>query len=1503
MRFVQKIFDRVNSGKLFGPEGATNGRVTVEPGWMLRPTTPVYGNSEKGPFRYYLDENRTEYEIPSIQRIEITRSLDQEIATCRITVYNAWHEANELSAELAGQLGKPGFFWPKHGPEVKSEWNHSLSKGAYTKEGLWDSEFSWRNVLVEDALIRTYQGYGGKPSPSDTVFKSVQDNLDNENVLLTGVWIVDTVIGNNAGTLILNCRDVGRLLLDQIVFPPTVPSQVYPLEYVPPGRSAFDSPWGPKSISDPSRAGSRGPINITPATSSSLEDGTGDNYTALHPLEDSRDGNIQNFALTEAFESRVSGPDLTDTAYFEYDVENEPISSVSVVGWAGGYKVYVSLMVNGVWQQIDAVDAKGNSENSQVDPGIIPANDNDKEIPYAGYAYIPETTPGGDSMRGEPEVYIDTYRTFPESEVAAATAMTERQREQRYGQSTVPEVGQKVQYYNVEKIRVSLQRFVYSGMPNGDGDQYRAGLRTVKAFCKGVLTNPYDFDAANINWTTRIESHPVRGYWVVEMSGWVHGFGDAADYDSDSFGNVADDWEVNKTWQPWAPGGSVTANGTVYGNSQYQYQHLTYGSTATTSPYSTYTHKPSLRVAGMASTPSGKGYWLVDWCGNVYAYGDAQVNGDGFRDHFGEFAVPHPGAGADYRAVLSRDGDPGFKSRNTSGYYNVDGQWVAQGPTSTPPRVFATDIAATHTGQGYWVTYSDGLIVAFGDAMDMPGGYPSGATTTFALKSQKFSGVPGTYIPDDYPCSYMYLGRTGNTANGNPNATAAAFRNIASKYFHYGRVAYGYQFDMYVDGMCKAIASHPNKIGFWATDICGQVWGFGVDDIEGDTGFRNRTYAGVVSGDRQAASFTLDLFDRVNDIVSTDTGRGYWLLTASGMVAPFGDAIDKGPLNLDSINDRYKENKYSIGARFDAANLSDMYYGIARDQDGTGYWLLDADGSVEWYEAVNWGRPGWTGLTGYRWHEGNFNGDWADIVKDLAMWAGFTFYEPSKDSGTLQASPPEGYDSIKEYQDLFVLGTLESTAIVADVEISGEKWDKKTLLDVIRELSEVVAYEVFIDQEGGFRFQSPNWWRTGNFEYDGSRIYFTEDGEGVWTKVDEDAPGAQLFIPEIHESVNMMSYSATISNADKRSEIIIGTDVPDPRDISRTSHIHYMTPESYEEVSFGVPSMRGIPRVSMWTSHIFENAEERKLMAEMIAIRSHFARRSGTVNAIANPCIDLDDQVRVVERTTSENYIHRVRSISTNMDLESGSYTMDIQTHWLGEADNWALITTSRGELWSPPFGPEDYYAFGTRVSHDGSSWVSAVDDNSSEPGANEDWILQSDVDFPYVEISERLNAWQKATGRGLQDTAPTSSGMSETGIVFSSGSFEGIPESDSGPTWGVRYSGTGTASNNASKFPNVNYKSFGNGLLWPLETGATPLGYEDGGESYNAAKLRHLDQNFFLTVGTTPPHLSDDPENPQDGPPIFNQEEYIDAIMEMYQTYVFDRIIVWEDMEGLGYG
>lgn len=1067
MRVNKPLMEKIESGRLLG-RNRVNARVTVEPDWQLGVTTPTYASTLRGPYRYYADnaDNRLEVEVPQVKSIQIDRSLAQDIATCKITLYNQYHNGNSIVPELGSQLGKPGYFWPKRGEQAESNllWGQTTATGATLKNGTWDANFEWTNVLLPNALLRTRAGYGG-------LDLSIEDAESQGYIMLTGVWLIDRISGGADGTLMIECRDVGRLLLEQIVFPPLIPTSLYPLEYYPPGKSAFDSSFGAKPVTGVGLV-STAEVRLLYHNSS-----FGDGAIAGHYASEAADMNTTNWSWSPSVATSDSaGP----YHWWGFTTVGGPqvIEAVDIRAWGGGYMAYVS-----VW---DGTSWLGSETVPQIGGG---------NVPYLKKMQLPYHIPDGN----EPERSIQFD--------APVTAI---------------------------QVRVTLgPSFYYSSVSDGGGTFYRTGLRTCIAERTGAPVEDYYAPFDQVLWTYAMAPHPVRGYWVADDDGYVYGFGDAADYDSSTYGSVSIGY------------------------------------------YAGINGQNNIHLVALAAHPSGKGYWALDNTGKVSAFG-ASI-------HYGETVVgAHP---------------------------YMDGH-------------NAMDITSTHTGNGYWVCYSNGVVIGFGDA------------------TPNYVNIPVTPAYNymvNYGPKYIYLF---------PDANPFGFivREVGPDAYSFHRA-------------CTTIVSHPTKMGFWAADGCGQVFAYGACEFHGE--LTNRWY-----NQGAANSFQLNPSEWPTKIETTRTGNGYWLLFPSGHIASFGDAINQGTSYIYKWNSQIGEIS-TPSVNQDWSFFRGLAWSIGCDPDGSGFWVLLADGSVLGYDADWWGHPGWKNRGGYRWHDGNTK-DLVDIIKDLLAWAGFTYYDSAIPNGT-----PTGTDRPP------ILGNIESMGIPTISALDGSKWDKRTVIDCINELKQVTGYSAFVDEEGAFRFESPNFWRAGNQTNAGIRLYAKYENDGTWNLVDESDPDAEPFIPVIHEAIDMMQYQASLDGDMLRSEIIIGSDFPDANDPSKTKFVRFVPPSATEEVRPGVPALRGITRPAAWVNSHFEEVTENLLMAELISLRIWFAQRTGSVRVTGNPCLSLNDQVKLIERNTSETFIHIINSISSNIDLDQGTWTMDLQTNWLGDADDWVITSSN----------------------------------------------------------------------------------------------------------------------------------------------------------------------------------------------------------------------------------
>lgn len=1062
MRTNKREFDIVGTGRLIG-DSRPSVRVTIEPDWKLETTVPTYANTIRGPYRYYVDDadTRVEVEVPQIKSVQIDRTLSQDVATCKIVLYSQYHNGNTIIPELGSQLGKPGYFWPKRAESSESQllWNQTPATGARYRSGVWDDEFTWTNVLVPHGLIRTYTGHAKGN-------QSIDQDLADDKIMLYGVWLIDRISGGSDGTILIECRDIGRLLLEQIVYPPLIPVELYPLSYFPPGKSKFDSSFETRPVTGVGLV-SQAEVRLKVSNTS-----FGLGSVSGHYASEAADMNRTNWSWSPA----KATPDGTGTFdWWEFTPAtstHQDIDAVDFRPWAGGYVAYVSVYSGGQWLGTETIPDSGG-------------------LPYLQKTQVAYNIPNG--FEGETHVQLN-------NKVSASI------------------------------VRITLApSYHYSGVAES-GKYYRSGLRTVIGSRMGDVVPAYDAPISESLWAFGMDAHPVRGYWVADATGWVYGFGDAADYDSSTFGQVP-------------LGYAAGINGAN-----------------------------KVMVSDIAAHPSGRGYWVLLNDGTVHAYGDA-----------------------------------------------VNYGYTYMGPNVLFDGATAISIAATHTGNGYWIGYTHGVVQGYGDA------------------SPNFVTLPYTAVTNymiNHGPSYRYFRPANNPfgfeiAIAPPSAYSIAYR-------------------------CRGVAAHPSQMGFVATDGSGQVFSYNGGWF-GE--LQNRTYNPGAGN-----QFQLWPLEYPGGIEYTQSGNGYWICFLSGHIAAFGDAINQGTSYV------YEGNPQVMDSTSEGINVFKMMtQRVCRDPDGTGFWVLVSNGSVLHYNADWWGQPGWSNRQGYRWHDGNAK-DYRDIIFDLLAWSGFTYYNSSNwDGGPYSTGtdrPP-------------VLGNIESTGIPTTTVLEGDKWDKRSAMDCINELKQVCGYSVFVDEEGGFRFESPNFWKAGNQDNLGQRLFAKYEEDGSWEFVDESDPDAEPFIPDVHEAVDLINYQASLDGESLRSEIIIGSDLPDANDPTRTKFVRFSPPSATEEIRPGIPALRNINKPAAWVNTNFDNESENLLMAELIALRIWFSQRTSSATVTGNANISIGDQVRFIERNTSETSIHIINSISTTIDLDAGSWVSNLTTNWLGDANDWVITSSN----------------------------------------------------------------------------------------------------------------------------------------------------------------------------------------------------------------------------------
>lgn len=518
------------------------------------------------------------------------------------------------------------------------------------------------------------------------------------------------------------------------------------------------------------------------------------------------------------------------------------------------------------------------------------------------------------------------------------------------------------------------------------------------------------------------------------------------------------------------------------------------------------------------------------------------------------------------------------------------------GPAVTQDEVWC--VRFTPTGLGYYVLTRLGHISSYGDAVRYGDPATDGFTTAgFGGDPEHLYGCTDMALTST-GAGYWVLDRTGTIWSYGD----AAIYTVVTPTNHGDGTSFCVSMDSTPPGTAQ---------GVWVLDANGTVFNRGAATYYGSVSpYYNTTLHTPASLRKEGA----------NRIRRTSAGDGYWIATRAGRVKVFGSATDYGG---------------SVAA-FDPSYFTHTT-GLIPHPDNSGYLLMRADGHITDYgispQTWDYGSPIPGGQAQLR-KDGNYL-DYSDIIKDLALWAGFTFY----DSGLASNETPSVY------------GNIESTGAFSYETLPPDIFDKHPVIDAMHALKEVVGYLLWVDDEGAFRFESPNWWAPGNFDETGTHI---------------------TTLPVVDEAITLINYSATVADDPLRSLIIISSEDPDAT--GATTVTTRLIPATKK-------LLRGLVKPAMWINGYFLAPEEQKLMAELIALHVNFQSRVGQVTCAANPAIQINDQVRIFERQTADTYIHYVRGVDTTHDLDSGSYTMTLTTHWLGDENDWAI--QAQGEFTS----------------------------------------------------------------------------------------------------------------------------------------------------------------------------------------------------------------------------
>lgn len=146
-------------------------------------------------------------ELPNVKAVKWQRGATQDFATATIEFFNT--APLPLGTQPTRDLDMPGYY--------------TFTRGMTSFSSRWgQSPNAWSRLLVPDNILRTYEGYGFDPTqiPEADPF-----------LVSTGVWRIDDVLYDATGLITVTCRDIGSILADEILFPPVVPENFYPVTF------------------------------------------------------------------------------------------------------------------------------------------------------------------------------------------------------------------------------------------------------------------------------------------------------------------------------------------------------------------------------------------------------------------------------------------------------------------------------------------------------------------------------------------------------------------------------------------------------------------------------------------------------------------------------------------------------------------------------------------------------------------------------------------------------------------------------------------------------------------------------------------------------------------------------------------------------------------------------------------------------------------------------------------------------------------------------------------------------------------------------------------------------------------------------------------------------------------------------------------------------------------------------------------------------------------------
>lgn len=392
------------------------------------------------------------------------------------------------------------------------------------------------------------------------------------------------------------------------------------------------------------------------------------------------------------------------------------------------------------------------------------------------------------------------------------------------------------------------------------------------------------------------------------------------------------------------------------------------------------------------------------------------------------------------------------------------------------------------------------------------------------------------------------------------------------------------------------------------------------------------------------------------------------------------------PFVTSVVGDRYWRQEYTLPRKYNAKKIRLTFTSLRDGKVAEHPWRAGLR-EFEIYTADNINDIGFEQGETLK-VVGNYS-DYTSIVKWVCAWAGW-FWPPhssgldfvmngdqEKEWVTYQSGDP-ALPKGRVWGDFMRAGTAGEADLTVDM------FDKKPLMDVIGYVRDLLGYNFFIDETGGVVWRMPNLWSLGN--------YVSPEKMGKRAR-----GGRTSQIVTLDEETTLLSYETHLDSKNIRERIFVGDAVGGVGTVIKGFN----------------PYPIGLRRTAGWTDQKFETKREARVMADMISARAMFTYRTGQAVIPGYPKIQIDDQIRIMERVTNETFYHYVLGIKSELNMEEGEWNYTLQTHWLGERPQDAWVV----QVEELDGATQQYLA---AVGYEGESPTDRDDD--WQPPINDDW-------------------------------------------------------------------------------------------------------------------------------------------------------------------------------------